>query len=45
MEFPSFETTRLAAALEYMKDVEGWGGGVSRYFEKCDELGLPPPKV
>ena len=28
-----------------MKDVEGWGGGVSRYFEKCDELGLPPPKV
>ena len=45
MNFPSFETTRLAAALEYMKDVEGWGGGVSRYFEKCDELGLPPPKV
>ena len=45
MEFPSFETTRLAAALEYMKDVEGWGGGVSRYFEKWDELGLPPPKV
>ena len=35
----------LAAALEYMKYVEGWGGGVSRYFEKCDELGLPPPKV
>ena len=35
----------LAAALEYMKDVEGWGGGVSRYFEKCAELGLPPPNV
>lgn len=35
----------LAAALEYMKDVEGWGGGVSRYFEKCAEFGLPPPKV
>ena len=35
----------LAAALEYMKDVEGWGGGVSRYFEKCAELGLPQPKV
>ena len=35
----------LAAALEYMKDVEGWGGGVSRYFEKCAELGLPPPKI
>ena len=33
----------LAAALEYMKDVEGWGGGVSRYFEKREELGLPPP--
>ena len=26
-------------------DVEGWGGGVSRYFEKCAELGLPQPKV
>ena len=35
----------LAPALEYMKDVEGWGGGVSRYFEKCEELGLQPPKV
>ncbi len=35
----------LAAALECMKDVEGWGGGVSRYFEKCAELGLPQPKV
>ena len=35
----------LAAALEYMKDVEGWGGGVSRYFEKCAELGLPQPSV
>ena len=35
----------LAAALEYMKNVEGWGGGVSRYFEKCKELGLLPPKV
>ena len=28
-----------------MKDVEGWGGGVSRYFEKGEELGLPSPKV
>ena len=32
-------------AIVNMKDVEGWGGGVSRYFEKCAELGLPPPKV
>ena len=24
---------------------EGWGGGVSRYFESCEKLGLPLPIV
>ena len=32
-------------ALEYMKEVEGWGGGVSRYFESCERMGIPLPIV
>ena len=32
-------------ALEYMKEVEAWGGGVSRYFTACAASGLPPPIV
>ena len=43
--FPKLQNNALGRGPEYMKDVEGWGGGVSRYFEKYDELGLPSPKV
>lgn len=32
-------------ALEYMGEVEGWGGGVSRYFESCAKMGLAMPTV
>ena len=37
------------AALRFIQnfqsEVEGWGGGVSRYFEACAQMGLPPPVV
>lgn len=32
-------------ALEYMGEVEGWGGGVSRYFESCAKMSLAMPLV
>lgn len=35
----------LALALSYMKEVEGWGGGVARYFTDWTAAGLPRPKL
>ena len=35
----------LAQALSYMKEVEGWGGGVARYFTDWTAAGLPRPKL
>ena len=35
----------LALALCYMKEVEGWGGGVARYFTDWTAAGLPRPKL
>lgn len=35
----------LALALSYMKEVEGWGGGVARYFSDWTAAGLPRPKL
>ena len=35
----------LALALSYMKEVEGWGGGVARYFTDWTSAGLPRPKL
>ena len=35
----------LAQALSYMKEVEGWGGGVARYFSDWTAAGLPRPKL
>ena len=35
----------LALALSYMKEVEGWGGGVARYFSDWMTAGLPRPKL
>ena len=43
--FSKLRNFGIGAALEYMKEVEGWGGGVSRYFESCEKLGLPLPIV
>ena len=35
----------LALALSYMKEVEGWGGGVARYFSDWTAAGLPRPRL
>lgn len=35
----------LALALSYMKEVEGWGGGVARYFTDWTKAGLPRPRL
>jgi len=35
----------LALALSYMKEVEGWGGGVARYFTDWTAAGLPRPRL
>ena len=43
--FSKLRNSALGEALEYMKEVEAWGGGVSRYFAKCAELDLPTPKI
>ena len=43
--FSKLRNNALGDALEYMKEVEAWGGGVSRYFSACAASGLPPPTV
>lgn len=43
--FSKLRNNALGDALEYMKEVEAWGGGVSRYFTACATAGLPPPIV
>ena len=43
--FSKLRNNALGDALEYMKEVEAWGGGVSRYFTACAASGLPPPTV
>ena len=43
--FSKLRNHALGMALEYMKEVEGWGGGVSRYFTACAALGLDKPFV
>ena len=43
--FSKLRNNALGDALEYMKEVEAWGGGVSRYFTACATSGLPPPTV
>ena len=43
--FSKLRNNALGDALEYMKEVEAWGGGVSRYFTACAASGLPPPAV
>ena len=43
--FSKIRNNALGDALEYMKEVEAWGGGVSRYFTACAASGLPPPTV
>ena len=43
--FSKLRNNALGDALEYMKEVEAWGGGVSRYFTACAASGLPPPIV
>lgn len=43
--FSKLRNNALGDALEYMKEVEAWGGGVSRYFTACTASGLPPPTV
>ncbi len=43
--FSKIRNFKIGAALEYMKEVEGWGGGVSRFRESCKAMGLRPPKV
>lgn len=43
--FSKIRNHAVGAALEYMGEVEGWGGGVSRYFVACEKMGLPPPVV
>ena len=43
--FSKIRNHAVGAALEYMGEVEGWGGGVSRYFAACERMGLPPPVV
>ncbi len=43
--FSKLRNNALGDALEYMKEVEAWGGGVSRYFTACAAAGLPSPTV
>ena len=43
--FSKLRNSALGDALEYMKEVEAWGGGVSRYFTACAATGLQPPTV
>ena len=43
--FSKLRNNALGDALEYMKEVEAWGGGVSRYFTACADAGLRPPTV
>ena len=43
--FSKLRNNALGDALEYMKEVEAWGGGVSRYFTACAAAGLHPPTV
>ena len=43
--FSKLRNNALGEALEYMKEVEAWGGGVSRYFTACAASGLPSPTV
>lgn len=43
--FSKLRNNALGEALEYMKEVEAWGGGVSRYFSACAAAGLRPPTV
>lgn len=43
--FSKIRNHSIGAALEYMGEVEGWGGGVSRYFESCAKMNLKPPSV
>ena len=43
--FSKLRNNALGAALEYMKEVEAWGGGVSRYFTACAAAGHQPPTV
>ena len=43
--FSKLRNNALGEALEYMKEVEAWGGGVSRYFTACSASGLPPPTI
>ena len=43
--FSKLRNNALGDALEYMKEVEAWGGGVSRYFSACAAAGLQQPTV
>lgn len=43
--FSKIRNHSIGAALEYMGEVEGWGGGVSRFFESCAKMNLKPPSV
>ena len=43
--FSKLRNHSVGLALEYMKEVEGWGGGVSQYFSDCEAFGLPRPYV
>ena len=35
----------LCFIQNHQSEVEGWGGGVSRYFVACEKMGLPPTVV
>lgn len=35
----------IANVLAYMKIIEGWGTGIPRMFERCEEYGLLEPRI
>lgn len=43
--FSKLRNHSLGLVLEYMKEVEGWCGGILRYFTACEDMGLPKPFV
>lgn len=43
--FSKIRNNALGDALEYMKEVEAWGGGVSRYIFECESFGLKSPTI